>query len=115
MEFAAGMEHQEIQANPVAEEVKNRPVNNNGKSYVIVREDQEIQGTSTEKKLPPQAIIPAKVYPPGYRFMPTDDELILEYLQKKIRNEPIPIDEISDVYLKENNPKALAGLFGFVY
>ncbi|KAL3850129.1 hypothetical protein ACJIZ3_012011 [Penstemon smallii] len=36
-----------------------------------------------------------KVFPPGYRFKPRDDELILDYLKKKISNEPIPYSNIN--------------------
>ncbi|KAH6791619.1 NAC-like [Perilla frutescens var. hirtella] len=50
-------------------------------------------------------------YPPGYRFKPTESELILYYLQKKVNNEPIPISDIKDIYLKEHSPKALAEAF----
>ncbi|KAI3461109.1 hypothetical protein Pfo_017772 [Paulownia fortunei] len=56
-----------------------------------------------------EVILPdAKPYPPGYRFVPTDIELILEYLMKKINNEPIPISEISVVNLYQHNPQTLA-------
>lgn len=48
-------------------------------------------------------------YPPGYRFMPTDAELIMEYLLKKIKNLPIPIAEITDTYLRLVNPRVLTG------
>ncbi|KAH6834238.1 NAC-like [Perilla frutescens var. hirtella] len=50
-------------------------------------------------------------YPPGYRFKPTESELILYYLQKKVNNEPIPISDIKDIYLKEHSPKALTEAF----
>ncbi|KAL6494629.1 hypothetical protein OROGR_031429 [Orobanche gracilis] len=53
-------------------------------------------------------------YPPGFRFMPTDEELIVYYLRKKVNNEPIPIAEINEVniyrftpnYLKDNYPRS---------
>ncbi|KAL6502955.1 hypothetical protein OROHE_024123 [Orobanche hederae] len=46
-------------------------------------------------------------YPPGYRFMPTDKELIVGYLRKKVNNEPIPLAEISEVNLYRFTPKYL--------
>ncbi|KAL6494640.1 hypothetical protein OROGR_031440 [Orobanche gracilis] len=53
-------------------------------------------------------------YPPGFRFKPTDEELIVYYLRKKVNNEPIPIAEINEVniyrftpnYLKDNYPES---------
>ncbi|KAK6138408.1 hypothetical protein DH2020_027882 [Rehmannia glutinosa] len=47
-------------------------------------------------------------YPPGYRFVPKDEELIKDYLQKKINNEPISISQISDVNLYDHHPQYLA-------
>ncbi|KAK6144047.1 hypothetical protein DH2020_020867 [Rehmannia glutinosa] len=47
-------------------------------------------------------------YPPGFRFVPKDEELIKDYLQKRINNEPIPLFEISDVVLYEHHPQYLA-------
>ncbi|PON97964.1 NAC domain containing protein [Trema orientale] len=41
--------------------------------------------------------------PPGYRFAPTDEELI-GYLQKKITNQPMPKNRIRDVDLYRWNP-----------
>nr|TKR84088.1 hypothetical protein D5086_0000261210 [Populus alba] len=51
---------------------------------------------------------------PGIRFFPLDQELVVEYLMKKIRNEPLPknrIHELNDcilcrIYLKGGKPKA---------
>ncbi|KAI3461108.1 hypothetical protein Pfo_017771 [Paulownia fortunei] len=73
-------------------------------------DDQRIQANSMASTIAGvNEVMPAaKPYPPGYRFVPTDDELILEYLQKKINNEPIPISEISVVNLYQHNPHTLA-------
>ncbi|KAL6563765.1 Protein CUP-SHAPED COTYLEDON [Orobanche gracilis] len=46
-------------------------------------------------------------YPPGYRFVPTDKELIIGYLRKKVNNEPIPLGEIREVNLYNFPPKYL--------
>ncbi|KAL6506083.1 Protein CUP-SHAPED COTYLEDON [Orobanche hederae] len=46
-------------------------------------------------------------YPPGFRFMPTDKELIIGYLRKKVNNEPIPVAEIIEVDLYKFTPKYL--------
>ncbi|KAH6791618.1 NAC domain containing protein 47 [Perilla frutescens var. hirtella] len=58
---------------------------------------------------PPSAA--KSLYPPGYRFVPTDSELILYYLKKKVDNEPIPISDIKDTNLKHNSPKTLTETF----
>ncbi|KAL0460958.1 UNVERIFIED_CONTAM: NAC domain-containing protein 18 [Sesamum latifolium] len=50
-------------------------------------------------------------YPPGFHFMPSDAELILEYLKKKIQNLPIPIAEICEVNLYRHNPQDLAARY----
>ncbi|KAM7252759.1 hypothetical protein ACFE04_008268 [Oxalis oulophora] len=47
-------------------------------------------------------------FPPGYRFKPTDEELIVEYLGKKDRNEVLPPNKIIDVHLYNYNPETLA-------
>ncbi|EYU43709.1 hypothetical protein MIMGU_mgv11b018210mg [Erythranthe guttata] len=40
------------------------------------------------------AVHPMESYSPGYRFVPTDEELIVEYLLRKIDNQPLPADVI---------------------
>ncbi|CAA3028393.1 NAC transcription factor 29-like [Olea europaea subsp. europaea] len=47
-------------------------------------------------------------FPPGYRFIPEDDELILHYLNNRIMNKPMPYSIIRDVELYKHNPKDLA-------
>ncbi|GER41088.1 NAC domain-containing protein [Striga asiatica] len=47
-------------------------------------------------------------FPPGYRFMPTDQELIVDYLAKKVNNEPIPVAEMNEVILYDSPPYLLA-------
>ncbi|KAL6545857.1 hypothetical protein OROGR_009731 [Orobanche gracilis] len=46
-------------------------------------------------------------YPPGYRFMPTDEELIIYYLRKKVNNERIPISSINEINIYRFTPKYL--------
>ncbi|PIN01353.1 hypothetical protein CDL12_26142 [Handroanthus impetiginosus] len=46
--------------------------------------------------------------PPGYRFRPTEEELLRHYLKRKIDNEPIALTEISEVELYHHNPQTLA-------
>ena len=47
--------------------------------------------------------------PPGYRFCPTDVELIRFYLNKKVSNEPLPPNQIVETNLYSYNPEFLAG------
>ncbi|KAL7081363.1 hypothetical protein ACP275_14G035500 [Erythranthe tilingii] len=62
--------------------------------------------TSGEAVIPPADDKPK--YPPGYRFVPKDVELIVDYLEVKIKNLPIPLDEINEVHLYEHHPQFLA-------
>ncbi|KAL3829569.1 hypothetical protein ACJIZ3_018371 [Penstemon smallii] len=56
-------------------------------------------------------IIYVKDFPPGYRFIPTDYELIVDYLKKKVKNEPIPYSKIHEVDIYKYSPKELSELF----
>ncbi|KAL3620848.1 hypothetical protein CASFOL_035760 [Castilleja foliolosa] len=47
-------------------------------------------------------------YPPGYRFMPKDQELI-DYLLKKVNKEPLPVSGMYEVNFYEQSPSQLAG------
>ncbi|KAJ6863151.1 hypothetical protein NC652_039876 [Populus alba x Populus x berolinensis] len=49
-------------------------------------------------------------YPPGYRFKPSDQELISCYLLCKIRDRPLPRNGIHEVTLYKYNPETLAGV-----
>ncbi|KAG2712488.1 hypothetical protein I3760_04G128400 [Carya illinoinensis] len=46
--------------------------------------------------------------PAGYRFRPTDEELIICYLKKKLLNQHLPIHKIVEVNLYAYNPDFLA-------
>lgn len=53
---------------------------------------------------------PQPVLPPGFRFHPTDEELILHYLQKKVSSIPLSVSIIADVDIYKFNPWDLPGL-----
>ncbi|GMI84515.1 NAC domain containing protein 47, SPEEDY HYPONASTIC GROWTH [Hibiscus trionum] len=42
--------------------------------------------------------------PPGFRFHPTDEELILHYLMKKLSSSPFPVSVIADVDIYKFDP-----------
>ncbi|EYU43710.1 hypothetical protein MIMGU_mgv1a017649mg [Erythranthe guttata] len=46
-------------------------------------------------------------YSLGYCFVPTDEELIVEYLLKKIDNQPLPADVIKVVNFSDHGPDTL--------
>ncbi|KAL2464310.1 NAC domain-containing protein 72-like [Forsythia ovata] len=46
--------------------------------------------------------------PPGFRFVPREEELIVHYLNKKIRNEKLPRNKINVLELYDFNPEQLS-------
>ncbi|KAK4483422.1 hypothetical protein RD792_010609 [Penstemon davidsonii] len=56
-------------------------------------------------------IVYVEDFPSGYRFQPTDDELIVYYLKKKIKNEPIPYSKIHEADIYKHNPQELSETF----
>lgn len=47
--------------------------------------------------------------PPGFRFHPTEEELLQYYLRKKVSNEKIDLDVIRDVDLNKFEPWDIRG------
>jgi No apical meristem (NAM) protein len=47
--------------------------------------------------------------PPGFRFHPTDDELVVDYLCRKINGQRLPVSIIAEVDLYKFNPWDLPG------
>ncbi|EOY17972.1 NAC domain protein, putative [Theobroma cacao] len=45
--------------------------------------------------------------PPGYRFKPRDEELVVHYLRKKAHNKPLPPNIIKEVELYKHSPDEL--------
>ncbi|KAF3442544.1 hypothetical protein FNV43_RR16460 [Rhamnella rubrinervis] len=52
--------------------------------------------------------------PKGFKFVPTDAELIAHYLMTKIKNRPVPIGSIRDVNLYDYSPLQLAETHKFI-
>lgn len=51
---------------------------------------------------------------PGFRFHPTDDELVSYYLKRKVLGKPVRFDAIGDVDIYKHEPWDLAGSMGFL-
>ncbi|KAF9663523.1 hypothetical protein SADUNF_Sadunf17G0060200 [Salix dunnii] len=47
--------------------------------------------------------------PVGYRFHPTDEELVVHYLKRKVLGLPLPASVIPEFDVLENNPSSLPG------
>jgi No apical meristem (NAM) protein len=47
--------------------------------------------------------------PPGFRFHPTDEELLVHYLKRKVASAPLPIAIIAEVDLYKFDPWELPG------
>ena len=48
--------------------------------------------------------------PVGYRFHPTDEELVVHYLKRKVLGLPLPASVIPEFDVFQNNPSSLPGL-----
>lgn len=48
--------------------------------------------------------------PPGVRFHPTDVELLLYYLKRKVLGKPLPFDVISEIEISKYSPWDLKGM-----
>lgn len=48
--------------------------------------------------------------PPGFRFYPSDEELIVHYLKNKTYSTPLPASIIADIHLYKYNPWELPSL-----
>jgi len=53
--------------------------------------------------------------PPGFRFHPTDEELVNHYLCRKCAGQPIAVPVIKEVDLYKFDPWQLPGSFSFLW
>jgi No apical meristem (NAM) protein len=49
--------------------------------------------------------------PPGFRFHPTDEELVTQYLRRKVASLPLPATVIPEINLWKYNPWDLHGSY----
>ncbi|KAF7801773.1 NAC domain-containing protein 83-like [Senna tora] len=50
--------------------------------------------------------------PIGYRFCPTDEELVVHYLRKKVFSQPLPASVIPEFDVFQTHPRGLPGVVG---
>lgn len=48
--------------------------------------------------------------PPGFRFHPTDEELVVHYLKRKLASAPLPVAIIADIDLYKFDPWELPSM-----
>lgn len=65
---------------------------------------QVMETTDSSGGPPPQPNLP-----PGFRFHPTDEELVIHYLKRKADSSPLPVAIIADVDLYKHDPWELPG------
>lgn len=63
-----------------------------------------MESTDSSGGPPPQPNLP-----PGFRFHPTDEELVIHYLKRKADSSPLPVAIIADVDLYKHDPWELPG------
>ncbi|GAB2258862.1 hypothetical protein Droror1_Dr00015022 [Drosera rotundifolia] len=68
-------------------------------------ETAELNSSSTSAKQPQ--------LPPGFRFHPTDEELVVHYLKRKAQSAPLPVSIITDVDLYKFDPWELPAKAAF--
>lgn len=49
--------------------------------------------------------------PPGFRFRPTDEELVVQYLKRKVLSFPLPASIIPELEIHKSDPWDLPGRF----
>ncbi|XP_021726051.1 NAC transcription factor 56-like [Chenopodium quinoa] len=59
----------------------------------------EPQETMSQPQPPPQPQLP-----PGFRFHPTDEELVVHYLKRKVQSTPLPVSIIAEIDLYKFDP-----------
>lgn len=58
-----------------------------------------------------QPISDIQSLPPGFRFYPSDEELIVHYLKNKVTSTPLPASIIAEINLYKYNPWDLPSIY----
>lgn len=67
-----------------------------------------------KKKMSNLSTVEAKL-PPGFRFHPRDEELICDYLMKKVSSSQLPLPLLIEVDLNKCEPWDIPGTFLFLF
>lgn len=82
------------------------------------RESMAVVESSPPSATAPGAAVSATSLAPGFRFHPTDEELVSYYLKRKVLGKPVRFDAIGEVDIYKHEPWDLAGslsLFVFFF
>lgn len=63
--------------------------------------------------IPKRAVAPPTSLAPGFRFHPTDEELVRYYLRRKACGKPFRFQAVSEIDVYKSEPWELAGTFLF--
>ncbi|CAN1287763.1 NAC domain containing protein 52 [Linum perenne] len=69
-----------------------------------------VPASPLQSQPPPPPPAAGGVLAPGFRFHPTDEELVIYYLKRKVGNKPVRFNAIAEVDIYRNEPWELAGL-----
>lgn len=72
----------------------------------------ESSPSSSATAPPSTAAVAATALAPGFRFHPTDEELVSYYLKRKVLGKPVRFDAIGDADIYKYEPWDLAGSMG---
>eukprot|EP00252_Welwitschia_mirabilis_P019482 TRINITY_DN4525_c0_g3_i1.p1 TRINITY_DN4525_c0_g3~~TRINITY_DN4525_c0_g3_i1.p1 ORF type:complete len:416 (+),score=78.25 TRINITY_DN4525_c0_g3_i1:211-1458(+) len=82
-------------------------------STVQLSSSQDEQNPQQQQEVPMAATQQQPKLPPGFRFHPTDEELVVHYLKKKASASPLPVTIITEIDLYKFDPWELPGKASF--
>ena len=93
---------------------KRNPRNRVLSSLSMGRESMAVVESSPPSAAPPPGTaVSATSLAPGFRFHPTDEELVSYYLKRKVLGKPVRFDAIGEVDIYKHEPWDLAGSLSF--
>ena len=80
----------------------------------VIQQKVPFRDLMTDQVLPAasEAVLPiatGRLFTPGFRFRPTDEELISYYLKMKVQGKPMFLDAIGEVDVYKHDPSDLPG------
>jgi len=85
------------------------------KGIGIGMESTNSSSGSQQQQQQQQPAAPPLQLPPGFRFHPTDEELLVHYLKRKAASSPLPVAIIAEVDLYKFDPWELPGNIIYSY